>query len=336
MAPRVRVVVLNFNGGDLTRACVASLARLDWPADALDVVVVDNASSDDSLARALAARPGARAVALADNRGFPANNVALADLSGVDYVALCNNDTEVEPGWLAPLVAALEADPRAGAACPKILFAPGCEPAASRATGRPVVNNAGNEVLADGYGVDRGFGEPDDGRFDQAGEVFAWCGASVLLRPAYLADAGLLDERFFLYYEDTDLAWRGRRRGWRYRYVPESVVWHRHSATTGSGSDLHVRLSERNRLCMLVKNAPAQLAITAFARFPLSTLSYARHEVLAPLVRGRRPSLRLVRLRTQAYVGALALVPAMWRERRRLARRAIVPAGEVAAGLRPR
>jgi GT2 family glycosyltransferase len=187
--PKVRVVVLNYNGGDLTRQCLASLAATRWPADALEVVLVDNASTDDSVAPALAEHPATRLIARTDNGGFPANNDALRDLEGVDYVALVNNDAFVEPDWLAPLVATLEADPALGAACPKILFV-------ERAVdGRPLVNNVGNDVLPNGYGVDRGFGEPDDGRFDEPVDVFAWCGAGVLLRSDYLRDVGLFDER---------------------------------------------------------------------------------------------------------------------------------------------
>ena len=90
--------------------------------------------------------------------------------------------------------------------------------------------------------------------------MFAWCGGSVLLRPAYLADVGLFDDDFFLYYEDTDLSWRGRSRGWRYRYVPEARARHVHAASTGEGSPVFQHYVERNRLLMLVKNAPPRLA----------------------------------------------------------------------------
>ena len=72
---------------------------------------------------------------------------------------------------------------------------------------------------------------------DEPVEVFGWCGGAVLLRPRYLADVGLLDERYFAYYEDFDMSWRGRLRGWRYRYVPDSVVHHRHAAGLGVGSE---------------------------------------------------------------------------------------------------
>ena len=79
----------------------------------------------------------------------------------------------------------------------------------------------------------------------------------------YLQEVGLFDERFFLYYEDTDIAWRGRSRGWRYRYVPEARFRHIHAASSGEGSALFQHYVERNRLLMLVKNAPSRLALGA-------------------------------------------------------------------------
>jgi N-acetylglucosaminyl-diphospho-decaprenol L-rhamnosyltransferase len=311
-APRVRVVVLNYNGGDLLVRCIDSLRCTVWPAERLDLVVVDNASTDHSVDRAVAAG-GVRVVRNPTNEGFPGNNHELRDLGGVDYVALVNNDVTVEPGWLAPLVDALDADYRLGAANSLVIFADRYP---------PTVNNAGNEVLRSGYGRDRGFGSTDLDRFSQPAEVFAWCGAAVLLRPTYLADVGVFDERFFLYYEDTDLSWRGQLRGWRYACVPRSRVKHVHSASVGVGSELHQYYSERNRLVMVVKNAPPAMAARAVLRFPLSTASYVR-----------QGQLRVARLRVRIYVAFLGMLPHALRERRRIRRRATVDDATIIARL---
>jgi hypothetical protein len=312
-APHVRVVVLNHNGGEHLLRCIAALAATEWPAESLEIVVIDNASLDGSDIALEAAHPDVRLIRTGLNAGFPANNLALRDLHAVDYVALVNNDAFVEPGWLAPLVAALDAEPRVGAANALVLFAD-VEP--------DTVNNAGNEVTVTGYGRDRGFGSTALDTFAEPCDVFAWCGAAVLLRPTYLADVGLFDTRFFLYYEDTDLSWRGQLRGWRYRFVPSSRVRHVHAASSGEGSDLHRHYTERNRLCMLVKNAPAGMAWRAVLRFPLSTASYARA--------GDR---RAVWLRSRAYLGFLRLLPAMLRARRRIRRRATVRDVDILARL---
>ncbi len=447
--PLVRVVVLNFNGDPHLFRCLDALAATDWPADRLQVVVVDNNSGDGSAEAVTARYPRVELRQLHTNTGFPANNVALADLAGADFVALVNNDAFVTPGWLQPLVEALEADPGLAAACPKLLFAPsfvelpissatvtaphdhrqlgvrvsevevdgvdrwraaqfpppGCwgiergrapeerfcwtngdarlrvptdaamvgrvslavrvRLAATTATevtlgegthqrrievgpqpdwfdvtveGEPfdVVQNAGSMVLPGGYGADRGFGDLDDSHWDQPEEVFAWCGGGVLLRPAYLQDVGLFDERFFAYYEDTDLAWRGRARGWRYRYVPASVLRHQHATTSVEGSALFQRYVERNRLAMLTKNAALPMVAAAVGRYLLTTLSYAKRDVLGPLRRGRRPRLGVVAVRMRSLGSYVGMLPHLLAQRRRQRRRATVSHAEIAAWFQDR
>jgi len=235
---KLRAVVVNYNGGDLVLRAVASLTVGAPVVD--EIVVVDNDSSDGSPDAIRTVHPAVRVIDSGANLGFGrAANLALRDLRGVDGVVLLNPDAEAGPGWLAPLTAALARDGRLGAACPKILFA-GREP--------PVVNNAGNVVRPGWNAHDRGFGDPDDGRWDTAGEVTAWCGGAVLLRADYLRDVGLFDERLFLYYEDVELSVRGARRGWRYWYEPTSVVLHAHAQSTRAGSALFERENTTSRL----------------------------------------------------------------------------------------
>lgn len=121
----VRVVVLNWNSAWFSRRCLAALARTEHPADRLEVVLVDNASVDGSLERLSAAFPDVRIVRNEANLGFAEGcNRAMRDLAGVDHVALVNNDAVPEPGWLTPLVEALERDPRAGAAASLLVLEP--------------------------------------------------------------------------------------------------------------------------------------------------------------------------------------------------------------------
>ncbi|MBU6329937.1 MAG: glycosyltransferase [Acidobacteria bacterium] len=427
----VRVVVLNYNGGTDTIRCFDHLTATDWPADQLQLICVDNGSTDGSVEQVRRRFPQVEIRALGTNTGFPANNAALRDLEGVRHVALINNDAFVEPDWLAPLVEALDTDPGLGAVCPKLVLAPrfaevefegpvlvseggggrrlslqlrGCAvdgvdvwrdlhlgaggwgrevsstgsfewvgpraviriPIPGSSTGPPatavlhteaaadcevlldgspfrvrsgastitfplpeatvdVINNVGSVVFEDGCGADRGWLRRDAGQFDEPAEVFAWCGGGVLLRPAYLADVGLFDESFFLYYEDTDLSWRGQARGWRYRTVPSSRVRHVHAASSGEGSEVFAFHVERNRLLMLVKNAPARLATTQTLLFLRATASYALRDILRPLLRAQRPRPILVRRRLRSFVGFLRLLPATLRSRRQLRRRALVP-----------
>ncbi len=430
--PRVGVVTVNYDGGPLTLRCIEQLRATDWPQDRLEVVLVDNASRDgvaDEVARRWS---DVRVVRSDENLGFAGGtNLGIRALGPIDHVALVNNDVEVPPGWLTPLVDALERDSALGAACPKILFASryldvelssttsvpgrgdhrelgarvvGAElvdaeggrvdvlggvqwwrgflgpepdrddgvstqwsgseavlrvpvgrdaprPAAirlcvvGRATGDlelrtgstrleaelstaptwhelavtsdpvPIVNNAGSVLTPGGFGADRGYLEPDDGRFDEPGEVFAWCGAAALLSARYLADVGLLDERLFLYYEDLELAWRGRERGWRYAYVPESVVWHEHSATTGEHSHLARYQNERNHLLVLARHAPWTTAARAAGQSLLVTASYARRDVVSPMLRGDDVRPAIVQDRIRAFGGFVRLLPSMIRSR---------------------
>ena len=355
MSPRVRAVVLNYNGGRHVVDCVAALRATAWPAGDLEIVVVDNASSDGSDGEIRERFPDVEIRPTGANLGFPANNVAMADLDDVDFVALVNNDAFVDPGWLGPLIDALHADEGLGAACPRILFAPrfldltlisptfrpgtgdgrdlgvrlsGIEVAVS---GEPydVVNNVGSLLIEGGYGADRGFLQQDEGQFDEPAEVFAWCGGGVLLRKRYLEEVGLFDERFFLYYEDTDLAWRGRSRGWRYGYVPESRFRHIHAASSGEGSALFQHFVERNRLLMLVKNAPFGLAAGAVGRYVLITASYARRDVVSPMLRAHRPNTVLLRRRTKSFLAFLRLLPAMLVARFRNRRQQVVDDAEL-------
>lgn len=386
-APLVRLIVLNYDGGDDVLRCVDSLFRLDWPADRLEVVLIDNASTDGSADAVAEAYPAVRVIRTNSNKGFPANNLGFADIDDVDFVGLINNDAFVQPGFLGPLVATLEADLELGAACPKILLAerfvlvdvcvepgarlvsppavPGAgwevpddivdprlratatrarlfvaagdcvEPVAvetdrgaAKVTVRPpavdLINNVGNELVEGWFGADRGLHEPDEGQYDEPVDVPAWCGAAVLFPARYLQDVGGFDERLFLYYEDLDLAWRGRARGWRYRTAPSAVVRHRLAASSGVGSALFRFHVERNRLVVLAKNAPAPIAAGAAGRFLLATASYCQRDVLSPLLRGRRPAGALVTLRIRAFVGYLRLLPYALAQRRRINRSARV------------
>jgi GT2 family glycosyltransferase len=415
---RVRAVVLNYNGGDLTLACLRRLRATEWPASRFQVVLVDNASSDGVVDTARAEWPDLRIIESDRNLGFAGGcNLALRDLDDVDAVALVNSDVLVEPGWLAPLARALGHNPKVGAACPKILFESrfrevelqsgthrpgrgddrrlgvrvsgarangsdvwrdtqlvegfwgpehGAEPESgyqwtsgravvrvpvneadpaetcelrlaadglTRVTarsgrrsevaleigpepdwhtvpldGRPfdVINNVGTVLAGDGYGADRGYLERDHGQHETPESVFAWSGGAVLLTARYLAEVGLFDEQLFLYYEDVDLSWRGREHGWRYRYVPESVVRHVHSASTVEGSPRFDYYNERNRLLTLTRHADRRTVAKALARYLLVTGSYTRRDVVSPLLRGQAPRLDAPLRRLRALGGYAA------------------------------
>ena len=286
---RVRVVVIDHDGGPLTERCIESLRRTLWEGD-LELVLVDNAST----VPLATTWPDVRIVRSERNLGFAGGaNAGIGNVDDVDAVALVNNDAVVDPDWLQPLVRALDADPSVGAASPKIRF-----------LGRNVINNVGTVLRPDWYGIDRGFDEPDDGRFDSEEDIEAWCGGAVLLRSECLRESGLFDERLFLYYEDMELSLRGSELGWRFRYVPTSVVEHEHSATAITGSDFAEFYKERNRLLVVARHAPLHLVLWLPVRHLIATSSYVVH--------GQG---RVARRRMRSWFAFLRLLPAMLQDR---------------------
>lgn len=187
-----------------------------------------------------------------------------------------------------------------------------------------VLNNAGSMVFRDGYGADRAYQELDRGQYQTPEEVFAFCGGSVCFRTEALRQAGVFDDDFFLYYEDTDLSWRLRSLGWRIRYQPAAVARHIHSASSVEWSPLFVFHTDRNRLLMLTKNARAGLAAREVMRYPLTTASLALREVARARHTRRRPPVRPTLLRLRVLGSYVRLLPAMLARRRRIAARASV------------
>lgn len=429
MATNIRVVILNFNGGAFVRQSVEAALALDWDDGAVTVVVVDNGSTDGSVAD-LRRTFGDRISLIENprNTGFPANNLAMVDRAGIDYVALVNPDAFVDRGWLQPMVAAMEADPSIGATCPRMRLAhqfvdveletagftppgdprslgvriSGIEVAGAELLGRhrgsgvyglergpaaeaqfvwtadharlgvpflgerpdvvslrlasptphtsvridgmevvvgpepewfsvplrgaayDAINNAGSILVEHGFGADRGLGARDGEAFASPSDVFAWCGGGVLLRSAYLDDVGLFDETFFLYYEDTDLSWRGQARGWRYRYVPEATMRHVHAASTVVGSAMFDHYVERNRLLMVVKNAPRRLISDAITLHWRATVGAIRDDIIVPLRGRHRPSSVRVRRRMKSFAAFGWRLPGALVQRRTLRRRQTV------------
>jgi GT2 family glycosyltransferase len=453
--PRVAVLILNYNGWRYMPACLEALAATDYPAGQLEIVVIDNASSDGTVAQMRARYPEVRTLALSENTGFSGGNNAGIRATDTPYVVLLNNDTAVDPGWLKPLVRAAESDPRVGGCGAKLLYfyadlplqvrversfvpardlpgngdgrvlgvrlaaaalsgdsigaqvgyasgwydregsgpgayrwssdaavlnlpvgapntalevrlsfaggppAPlqpavvrlaigdtvlhtvevGAEPAEVTLAipaeltllARRAIQNAGTELLPGGYCRDRGSYVEDgverhafDGAYERQEEVFGLCGAALLLRRAMLDEIGLLDDRFFMYYEDIDLCWRGRFAGWRFMYVPAAVVRHIHSGSSGEWSPLFRFHVERNRLLMLLKNAPRPLAARAVGGYVADTGRWIWRSLRA-LRQGRRSaaaSWAFARNNSRVLASLLRAAPAVLGQRRRIRRQA--------------
>ncbi len=312
--PTVSVIIPNWNGAHLLPACLASLRRQTYPP--LEVLVVDGASTDDSVAIARAAYPGVRVLALPRNRGFAGNvNAGLRAARG-EVLALLNNDAEADPGWLAELVRGFAADPRVGLCASKILL-----------HDRPtVLNAAGDLYRRDGTPANRGVWEEDRGQFDTPEYVFGASGAALAIRREVLADIGLFDEGLYMYCEDVDLCFRAQLHGYRCLYVPTARVYHRLSAT--GGGPLASYYCGRNFIYVLLKNVPGPLLWRYGPR-----MLRAQARIAWEALRHWRGAAARARLRGQ--LAALLALPLILRRRRAVQARRRVPATYIAALLAP-
>lgn len=336
--PTASVVIVNYNGIQYLDPCLEAL-RAQEVVGGLDVTVVDNHSGDGSVEHLRRYHRWVRLVTCNRNLGFAAaNNLAIRGAPG-EHVVLLNNDTCVRPGWLAALVDSAEHHPGTGAVTSKLVF-----------TDRPhLVQNAGGVLLSDGSGGDRGSGERDDGQFDLPEEVFGLCGAAALLRREAIEDVGTFDESFFMYYEDTDLSWRLRLRGWKILYDPRAVVEHGHSRTAGEWSNFFLFHVDRNRLLMVLKNAPAPIVARSFSalglraarlRRPTSDqvpeLREADGEDLSRLQPAAQKATRRLALRGRVLQSFLAHAPEALAARGQIRGRRTVPDSEVTQWMIPR
>ncbi len=243
MQPHVAIIVLTYNGLADTLACLASLAQIDYPRERYRVVVVDNASQDDTPAQVREAFPNTLMIENGANLGFAAgNNVGLRYVMehGFDYALLLNNDTEVAPDFLSLLVKAAEQDLRIGAVGPIIYY-----------------HTAPERVWSAGGMIDwqRGIcsmaGEVNDHGQFTAREVDFITGCAMLIRRSALARAGLLDERFFMYFEETEWCVRASRAGFRIRFVPQAKIWHKIPLDARFDKEYLAYYMTRNRLLFL-------------------------------------------------------------------------------------
>lgn len=298
------VAIPSWNSAGLLPRCLDSLS--DQGVE-VELLVVDNGSSDGSVE--LLERRSAPHVALPENIGFAAAiNLAAARTQAETVLAL-NADTVLEPGCLARLLDALEADPKLGGVQPRLLQLEGdaaapADPASAR------LYSAGQALTADGRAIELGAGEAQPPRLPDAHEVFGVCGAACLLRRELFSELGGYDENYFAFYEDVDLNVRGRITGWRFAYVPGAVVWHVGNASWLAGfarpNAENARLVARNRLATQVKFMPAA-ALPRIAAVEAGALA-------------RAASQRRLRATLAGKLAVLRWLPRLIRERRRLRR----------------
>jgi GT2 family glycosyltransferase len=303
LPPRVTVVIPNWNGERFLSTCLGSLREQSFKD--FEVIVVDDNSTDGSVAFLRRNFPEVRVLPLEENKGFSAAVNAGIRASHAEYVALLNNDTELDPKWLHALLEAAKAHPEAGLFASKMVDF----------YDRRRLDGAGDALRRSGLPLRLGHGELDHGQYDETTFVFGACAGAALYRRDMLDDVGLFDEDFFANCEDGDLSFRAQLAGYRCLYVPESVIYHMGSATFGKRSPTAVRLGTRNSLCLLVKNLPTPLVLGFLPFVAVGQLS--RLIVTA--------STSTLGAHLEGLSGALRLLPLMLKKRREIQKRRQVP-----------
>jgi GT2 family glycosyltransferase len=304
MSARVDIVIPTYNGYKHVDHCLTALKQQTY----LDyrVIVVDDASTDGTPQRLRDAWPEVEQLSMPRNVGLvTAVNAALACGSS-EYVALLNNDTEPEPGWLAALVDALERHPDAAAVASKLLLF----------DRRDHFHAAGDTYSHSGLPGNRGVWKRDTGQFEREEEVFGACAGAALYRRAALEavariDGAVLDPTFFMYCEDVDLSWRLRLLGYAIIYAPDAVVYHRLSAT--GGGPLASYFVARNTVNVMLKDLPGRLL---WRNMP-NIIGYQTRDVWRTLPHLRESA---ARARIRGLFAAVRTAPVMLAKRRRIQR----------------
>jgi len=304
--PRITVVVPTYNGLRYLLPCLASLAAQTYRDFA--VLVVDDGSTDDTVAVLAREYPAVAVVRLDRNSGLVrAQNAAIA-LCRTEFVALLNNDTEAESEWLACLIAAADAHPGAWAVAGKLRLW----------DRRDILHAAGDGFGTDGVPRNLGVWERDMGQHDAGRWLFGPQGGAALYRLRALRELSLpqyagtpFDSTFFMYCEDVDLNWRAVISGYETAFAPNAVVYHHLSAT--AGGPLASYYVGRNMLAVLLKDAPGPILRRHMGAMVKAQMRFAWQSV-------RHGRERAARARLRGQLAILAMAPQMIRARRSVQR----------------
>ncbi len=252
----VTIAIPSLHRPDLTARCIEFIQQQTLPADEWEIVVIENEARPGAILPD-PLPPNTRRVELPTNEGTTGSINRAVAATESRYILLLNNDIELAPDYIEKLVRALEVDRKLGFAIGKLL----------RATQRTHLDGAGDAMLMAGAAYRLGNLDADSGQFDRPMPLLTACGAAVLYRRTTFVGSGGLDEDFFAYLDDVDLALRAHLLGYFGIYRPDAVAWHIGSATLGKA--LHARVVElltRNQIYLLLKNYPRPVFLRLLPR----------------------------------------------------------------------
>lgn len=258
--PLVSIITINYNQVAVTCELLGSLRNVTYPN--LEIIVVDNASPLGNSDAIKAAFPEVHLIKSEMNLGFAGgNNLGIKEASG-EYLLFLNNDTEVAPDFIEPLVALFLQNPKAGIASPKIIYF-GTD---------DIIQYAGSAGINSwtGRSVTIGNGEKDLGQHNQSSPTKLADGAAMMVPKKVIEKAGIMPELYFLYYEELDWCEMIRRAGFSCHYVANSTVYHKESMSVGKSSVLKTYYMNRNRLLFIRRNIEGGAMITSILVFLLA------------------------------------------------------------------
>lgn len=283
--PLVSIISINFNAPEVTAEMIQSFKNVTYPN--FEIIIVDNASTKGDVDQLKKDFPFIKLIKSKENLGFAGgNNLGIKQANG-DYILLLNNDTEVDPGFLEPLVEKFIANPDIGAISPKIYFHH--TPNMLQFTGISEITKY--TTRSTGWG----FGKMDEGQFDEDKESFFAHGAAMMVPRKVIEEVGLMAEIYFLYYEELDWGKRIRNGGYKIYYVHNSKIYHKESVSTGRESPLKAYYMNRARIIYLRRHVKGIHLVIAFL---YQNLVAVPKNILVYLLKGRFDLLR-------AYIRAI-------------------------------
>lgn len=268
---KVFISIVNYNGKASTKKCLQELEKLEEGSFKLCVVVVDNNSTENfDLKEEDFKNLNLKIIRLQENLGFSGGHnkgISYAIINGADYVLILNNDVLLDKNLIKELLEPLERDKSIGITVPKIYFAKGFEFHKDRYSSSElgkVIWYAGGEMdWRNLIGFHRGVDEVDGGQYDESSETNFATGCCMMVKKEVFEKVGLFNEKYFLYYEDSDLSIRVRKAGFKIIFIPTAVIWHENAGSTGgSGSKLQDYYISRNRLLFGTSYAPFRTKIS--------------------------------------------------------------------------
>jgi GT2 family glycosyltransferase len=308
---KVSIIIINWNGRHLLKDCLEALQTQTF--EDFEIIVVDNGSEDGSVPWLRENyEDQIRLFPLSQNTGFSkGNNIGIRASRG-ELVALINNDVVVAPDWLAVLVECIERHPQAGMVGCKVL----------NYYRRDEIDNLGHLLYPDGLARGRGRLESygNWAGHDQVEEILFPSACAALYRKDMLLKAGLFDETFFAYCDDSDLSLRGRLLGYKALYCPQAVAYHKYSQTGGAYSATKAFLVERNRIWLLLKLFPLPEILASpwytFKRYLVQGFAALKGQGASGRLAQSAGFATLIQVTLEAYLAALKGVPRVLKERR--------------------